>query len=113
MNHMHHPAQTVSPQSGRLTGGYLGTVVEHVKNKMLGYQWRILNDEIADAEPSHCIDNFRIAAKEMTGEFYGMVFQDSDFGKWLEALAYKLMSTPDADLEEQADTVIELMEKAQ
>lgn len=110
---MNRLSQTVSPAQGRITGGYLGDIVKRVQDRLLSYQWRILNDEVADAEPSHCIDNFRIAAGAKTGAFYGMVFQDSDFGKWLEALGYKLMSKPDAELEALADEVIGLMEKAQ
>ena len=38
------------------------------------------------AEKSHAIENFRIAAGESKGEFYGTVFQDSDVAKWLEAV---------------------------
>lgn len=110
---MERLSQIVSPAQGRLNGGYLGEVVQNVRDHMLAYQWRILSDEVPDAEPSHCIENFRIAAGEKTGEFYGMVFQDSDFGKWLEALGYKLMSGPDEELEALADGVIDLMEKAQ
>ncbi|WP_020429051.1 glycoside hydrolase family 127 protein, partial [Paenibacillus riograndensis] len=47
------------------------------------------------------------------GEFYGMVFQDSDVGKWLEAVAYLLETKRDSALEEIADGVIELLALAQ
>ena len=57
--------------------------------------------------------NFRIAAGLEEGEFYGMVFQDSDVAKWLEGVAYALEVRPDAELEERADKVIEIIEKAQ
>lgn len=73
------------------------------------YQWKALNDDVADAEPSHAIENFRIAAGQSDGEFYGMVFQDSDVAKWLEAVGYLLAKTPDPALEETADQVIELV----
>ena len=33
-----------------------------VKDVVVPYQWKALNDEVADAEPSHAIENFRIAA---------------------------------------------------
>ena len=56
--------------------------------------------------------NFRIAAGLEEGEFYGMVFQDSDVAKWLEGVAYALEVRPDAELEERADKVISV-EKAQ
>ncbi|WP_017434278.1 glycoside hydrolase family 127 protein [Saccharococcus caldoxylosilyticus] len=84
-----------------------------VKNEVIPYQWKALNDQIPDAEPSHAIENFRIAAGESEGEFYGMVFQDSDVAKWLEAVAYSLENDPDAELEKTADEVIELLGRAQ
>ena len=42
-----------------------------------------------------------------------MVFQDSDVAKWLEGVAYALEVRPDPELEERADKVIEIIEKAQ
>ena len=80
-----------------------------VKEVVVPYQWKALNDDVADAEPSHAIENFRIAAGQSDGEFYGMVFQDSDVAKWLEAVAYLLTKTPDPALEETADQLIELI----
>lgn len=84
-----------------------------VKDVVIPYQEQILNDEVPGAEKSHAMANFRIAAGEETGEFYGMVFQDSDVAKWLEAVAYSLEVFPDTDLEERADAVIDLLAKAQ
>ena len=86
---------------------------ELVRNEVIPYQWDALNDKVADAEPSHAIRNFRIAAGEEEGEFYGMVFQDSDVAKWLEAVAYSLESHPDPELEKKADEVIDLIGRAQ
>lgn len=113
MNSIDKPARAVRPSEGRVTGGYLGGVVDSAYHHLLKYQWQMLNDEVEGAEPSHCIDNFRIAAGDLRGQFYGMVFQDSDFGKWLEALAYKLMAEDDEALEACADGVVELLERAQ
>ena len=84
-----------------------------VKKVIIPYQWDILNDRVKDAQPSHCLENFRIAAKKKDGEFYGAVFQDTDVAKWLEAVAFTLITNPDKDLEETADRVIELIEEAQ
>ncbi|QUT16593.1 glycoside hydrolase family 127 protein [Rahnella inusitata] len=80
-----------------------------VRDVVVPYQWKALNDDVAEAEPSHAIENFRIAAGQSEGEFYGMVFQDSDVAKWLEAVGYLLAKTPDAELEKTADAVIELV----
>ena len=81
---------------------------------MLPFQYDVLADTAgADIEKSHAIENFRIAAGEADGEHYGMVFQDSDVAKWLEALAYSLLIKPNALLEAKADEVIRLIGKAQ
>ena len=55
-----------------------------VIDTVIPYQEQILNDRIPWIEKSHAIDNFRIAAGMIEGEFYGMVFQDSDLAKWME-----------------------------
>ena len=80
---------------------------------MLPYQWEALNDRLKDTEPSHCIENFRIAAGISRGEYHGMVFQDSDLYKWLEAVAYQLAVRPDLSLREAADSAIRLIGQAQ
>ena len=84
-----------------------------VMDVVIPYQAEILHDRVPGAEPSHAIENFRLAAGEAEGEYYGMVFQDSDVAKWLEAVAYSLQIREDAALEAQADEVIELIGRAQ
>jgi len=108
-----HPAQWISPADARIRGGVFGPVLEGIRTKMLPYQWKVLNDEIPGVEKSHCIENFRIAAGTSKGEFYGFVFQDSDLGKWLEAVAYSLMACPDPELEKTADKAVDIMAAAQ
>lgn len=83
-----------------------------VIDEVLPYQWRVLNDQVEDIEPSHAIRNFRIAAGLETGDFYGFVFQDSDVAKWLEAAAYSLAWHRDDRLEEKMDGVIALLGEA-
>ncbi|MEX2461948.1 MAG: beta-L-arabinofuranosidase domain-containing protein [Paenibacillaceae bacterium] len=84
-----------------------------IRDVVLPYQWDALNDRIPDAEPSCAIQNFRVAAGEVKGEFHGMVFQDSDVAKWLEAVGYLLTTQPDAELERIADGIIDTISKAQ
>ena len=84
-----------------------------VKDVVVPYQWQALNDQIPDAEPSHAIKNLKIAAGVEKGEFYGMVFQDSDIAKWLEAVGYLLLIERDSELERIADGVIDLLDQAQ
>lgn len=97
----------------RIADPFWSPYIQLVKNIVLPYQWDALNDLIKGAEPSHAIRNFRIAAGEEHGEFRGMVFQDSDVYKWLEAVGFMLQAEPDMELEQVADDVIELLEKAQ
>lgn len=84
-----------------------------VRDVMLPYQYAVMNDEVPGAEPSHALENFRIAAGLAQGEFYGMVFQDSDVYKWLEAAAYILAKEDHPELEKTADQVIDLIAAAQ
>jgi len=77
------------------------------------YMEKILRDEVPGAEKSHAISNFRMAAGEASGEFYGMVFQDSDVAKWLEAAAYSLALKDDPALSARVDDVVELIGRAQ
>lgn len=45
--------------------------------------------------------------------FYGFVFQDTDFSKWVEAVGYSLAHHPDPALERKADEAIEIVCAAQ
>ena len=47
------------------------------------------------------------------GRFYGFLFQDSDFSKWIEAVGYSLSQHPDPELEKIADGAIDLVCAAQ
>lgn len=96
-----------------ITDPFLGEYQRLIRDVVIPYQWQALNDEIPEAEPSHALMNYRIAAGLEHGEFYGMVFQDSDVTKWLEAVAWSISQKPDAQLEKTADEVIELLAKAQ
>ena len=117
--------------------------MELVRTKMIPYQWEVLNDRVADASPSYCIRNFRIAAKvnrekkekgndfqhiksilngvcvwpkdpnHLEDTFYGFVFQDSDLAKWIEAAAYTLAWHPDPELEKTIDSAVDLICEAQ
>lgn len=117
--------------------------MELIRKEVIPYQWEALNDRVKDASPSFCMHNFRAAAalkekKQALGEkyrepaytyqgfevlpedpghleekFYGFVFQDSDFYKWIEAVAYCLTWRPDSRLEKTADEAIDIVCAAQ
>lgn len=85
---------------------------------VIPYQEKALRDEIPDAAKSHAVENYEQAARVLeTGrcdeEFYGMVFQDSDLAKWIEAAAYSLVQKPDPELEQRVDDIISLIGRAQ
>lgn len=82
-------------------------------DNIIPYQWRALNDEVADAAPSYCIRNFKAAAGEIDAPHGGCVFQDSDLAKWIEAASYMLMWRDDGETEKNIDFCVDLMEKAQ
>lgn len=117
--------------------------MELVRTEVIPYQWRALNDNVPEAAPSFCMRNYRIAGKitrarkeqgdsyqekiwpldtfetlpedmgQLEERFYGFLFQDSDFSKWIEAVAYSLIWHPDAELERIADEAIEVVCAAQ
>lgn len=105
--------QEISLSSFRIQDSFWSYFQDLVKDTVIPYQEQILKDELPDVEKSHAIENFRIAAGESDGEYYGMVFQDSDVAKWLEAVAYSLTLSPDPELEKRADDIIALIGRAQ
>lgn len=96
-----------------------------IKKVTIPYQYKVMNDELAIViekerdddvipnEKSHALENLRIAAGISSGQHYGWLFQDSDVYKWLEAVAYSLVSQADSDLERLADEVINIICQAQ
>lgn len=98
--------------------GFMKAYQKLVKDTVIPYQHEVLFDRIPDVEKSHVGQNFINAGKVLRGEdagdgFYGMVFQDSDAAKWLEAASYSLANTPDAKLEADCDELISLIAGAQ
>lgn len=117
--------------------------METVRKEVIPYQWNALNDNVPGAAPSYCMRNYKVAGKlneqrikygkdygkskelpflwgsnpedpaNPEDRFYGFVFQDSDFSKWIEAVAYSLTQFPDAELEKTADEAIDIVCKAQ
>lgn len=98
--------------------GFVYRYQKLVKDTVVPYQYAVLNDAVEGVAKSHVIANFENAAKAVRGEdvgdgFYGMVFQDSDAAKWIEAAAYSLVIFPDEDLEKKVDELILKIEAAQ
>lgn len=88
-----------------ITDSFFSPYIRLVQGVMLPYQWDVLNDKVEGAEKSHSIENIRIAAGLSQGEFEGMVFQDSDVAKWIEAVAYCLQDNNDSNGISESDDI--------
>lgn len=127
----------------RVTDAFWKKEMELVRTEVIPYQWAALNDQVEGAAPSFCMHNFKTAVKlnqeknregdsfqepvytfrgfealpedpeHLEDKFYGFVFQDSDFYKWIEAVGYSLTQHPDPELERIADSAIEIVCAAQ
>ncbi|MBQ7755785.1 MAG: glycoside hydrolase family 127 protein [Oscillospiraceae bacterium] len=98
--------------------GFIEKYQELIRTTVIPYQYNVLCDRADGAEKSHVMQNFINAGKAVRGEdvgdgFYGMVFQDSDAAKWIEAAAYSLNVKPDSQLEKTVDEFIEIIKNAQ
>ena len=105
-------------QGAYISEGFIKEYQQLISNTVLPYQYEVLNDKAENTEKSHVVQNFINAGKAVKGEdtgdgFYGMVFQDSDAAKWIEAAAYSLRNFPDPVLEKQADDLIDIIAAAQ
>ena len=103
----------ISMRHVRIADGFWTPRQKLMTDVTIPYMEKILRDEVPGAEKSHALKNFAMAAGEESGEFYGMVFQDSDVAKWLEAAAYSLTLKPDPKLENRVDAVVSLIGRAQ
>ncbi|MCE3200634.1 glycoside hydrolase family 127 protein [Paenibacillus sonchi] len=113
MNKISGNQQTTGNLSAVIRDDFWGRYIQLVQEVVIPYQYEALHDRVPEAEPSHAIANFEIAAGRRTGEFHGFVFQDSDVAKWLEAVGYSLRLKRDPGLEARADAVIDLVAAAQ
>lgn len=99
--------------------GFIHKFQKLIKEVVIPYQYSVLEDKAeGNVEKSHVIQNFINAGSVLAGKgegdgFYGMVFQDSDAAKWLEAVGYSLAILPDPELESTADKFIDIIAAAQ
>ena len=135
-------SKPISLRNITVTDGFWKKEMELVRKEVIPYQWDALNDRVPGAAPSFCMRNYKLAGKitrarkeqgasyedktwpmifetlpedmdHMEDRFYGFLFQDSDFSKWIEAVAYSLTQHPDSELEKVADEAIDVVCAAQ
>ena len=58
----------------KINDPFLGQYQQLVRDVVIPYQWDALNDRIEEADPSHAIENFRIAAGHNAGAFTRTLF---------------------------------------
>lgn len=110
---MNNRLKSAALKNIRIDDGFWNRYLNLVTEKIIPYQWEILNDRVEGAEPSHCISNFEIAAGRKKGEFHGFVFQDTDLAKWIEAAAYTLTFVDNTTLQDTVAAAIDLIAAAQ
>ncbi len=143
MMNAHNFSTPVDLKNVKVTDTFWHREQEIVRTEVLPYQWEALNDRVEGAAPSFCMHNFQAAGRLMkrkqelgvhfkapaytfrgfetlpedgkveSDQFYGFVFQDTDFSKWIEAVAYSLCNHPDPELEKTADEAIDIVCAAQ
>ena len=115
---MNRQSKGISLKKINVTDRFLKREMELARTEVIPYQWEALNDNVEGAEPSFCMRNFKLAAKlgkkrralgqeslpvwtteefnlvpekgkPMEDRFYGFVFQDTDFSKWIEAVGIR------------------------
>ena len=126
----------------QITDSFWKKEIDLIRETVIPYQWEALNDRIPEANPSYCMHNYKVAARQnkarlidkdyvppvhsvngfcvwpedpnkLEDRFYGFVFQDSDFAKWIESVSYSLQQHPNPELEKTADEAIEIVCQAQ
>ena len=133
----------VSLRRMQITDKFWKNEMELVRTEVIPYQWNALNDKVEGAAPSYCMHNFKVAAEmnrqkrkqgaaykapsytyrgfemlpedpeNLKDEFYGYVFQDTDFSKWVEAVGYSLTQDAVVDLEKVVSAAIDIVCAAQ
>ena len=106
-------SNSVALQDVQVRAGFWGRLTALARDVIIPYQWEVMNDRVKGVPPSGVVRNYKIAAGKAKGDFTGYRFQDSDFGKWIEAVAYRLTTHPDKRLERTADRMIDLVAEAQ
>lgn len=98
----------------KITGGLLYEKRKTAAEKTVPYIKQALNNEIEGICPSGAFENFRAAAGKSEKEFYGLVSQDSDLFKWLEAASLALQSEEGGrQIKKDLDEAVGLLAEAQ
>jgi DUF1680 family protein len=105
----HVKLRSVDIDAVRWTDGFWAERFDWCRKVVIPSMGRLLEDP----NISHAYENFRIAAGRKQGRHRGPKWNDGDFYKWLEAVAFVYATTQDEELGRQMDGIIEVIGKAQ
>jgi len=72
---LHKQNHSVPLKNVSITDSFWNAYQKLIREVVIPYQEKIMDDKVDGAEKSHVFENFRIAAGLAQGEFYGFVFQ--------------------------------------
>jgi len=101
-----YPVRPVSFTDVKITDAFWAPRLETNRTVSVPYALR-MNEETGR------VDNFRKAARLMTGPYKGKRYNDSDIYKAMEGAAYTLMLHPDPDLRRRLDDLVTIIGRAQ
>ena len=105
----HVRLRSVEMDAVRWTDGFWAGRLEWCRKTVIPNMGRLLEDP----NISHAYENFLVAAGRKQGRHHGPKWNDGDFFKWLEAMAFVYATTRDEDLNRQMDGIIEVIGQAQ
>ena len=101
--------QSAALGSVKWCDGFWNSRFDQCRNVTLPHLW----DRLSDPNLGHAMTNLRIYAGLEEGEFQGTPWQDEWVYKWLEAGSYVHGYTGDADLDQQMEEIITVIQSAQ
>jgi DUF1680 family protein len=105
----HARLRSVDIDAVRWTEGFWAERFDWCRKVVIPNMGRLLTDP----NISHAYENFLVAAGEKQGRHRGPKWNDGDFYKWLEAMAFVYAATRDPELDRQMDAIIDLIGKVQ
>lgn len=105
--------QKIDIKNISITQGFWKEKRELVNCVTVPYIAKALNNEIPGIVRSGAVENFEIASGRIRKKFHGLVSQDSDLYKWMEAASYSLCLEQKEDTQERLLQAIGLLDEAQ
>ncbi len=105
----HVRLRSVKIDAVQWTDGFWAERSEWCRRTVIPNMWGLFEDP----NISRAYENFLVAAGRKEGRHRGPKWNDGDFLKWLEAVAFVYATTRDEELDRHMDDIIEVIGKAQ